>query len=117
MALKEAIKEQQYLRAIGTSIPFLPGLLHPEILYTDSQSAIELAKNPGHHHRTKHIDIQYHYVRQRVQNGTTRLVYIPTSQQLADYLTKPMAAPKWTEFINNIGLITDKNERPANTAN
>ena len=63
MALKEAIKEQQYITAISASIPFFKGLERPETLYIDSQSAIQLAKNPGHHHRTKHIDIQYYYVR------------------------------------------------------
>lgn len=117
MALKEAIKEQQYLKAIGTSIPFLPGLLHPEDLYTDSQSAISLAKNPGHHQRTKHIDIQYHYVREQVQLGATSLIYVPTGEQLADYLTKPTAATKWIDFIQNIGLqgLNGQKERPVNS--
>ena len=105
MALKEAIKEQQYITAISTSIPFFIGIEHPENLYIDSQSAIQLAKNPGHHHRTKHIDIQYHYVRQRVQEGKTNLMHIPTGEQPADYLTKAMPTPKWSGFINAIGLI------------
>jgi hypothetical protein len=117
MALKEAIKEQQYLKAIGASIPFLPGLLHPEDLYTDSQSAISLAKNPGHHQRTKHIDIQYHYVREQVQLGATSLIHVPTGEQLADYLTKPTAATKWIDFIKNIGLqgLNGQKERPVNS--
>lgn len=104
MALKEAIKEQQYITAISTSIAFFRGLEHPETLYTDSLSAIQLAKNPGHHHRTKHIDIQYHYVRQKVQEGKTNLIHIHTSEQPADYLTKAMPIPKWAGFIDAIGL-------------
>lgn len=105
MALKEAIKEQEYLKAIGNALPFFPTLLNPELLYTDSQSAIQLANNPGHHYRTKHIDIQYHFVRQKVQEKDCNLVYVPTEQQLADFLTKAIPALKWKAFIQGIGLI------------
>jgi hypothetical protein len=104
MALKEAVKEQQYITAISKSIPFFTALQGQETLYTDSQSAIQLAKNPGHHYRTKHIDIQYHYVRQQVQEGKIHLMHIQTSEQLADYLTKAVPAPKWSGFIDAIGL-------------
>ena len=103
MALKEAIKEQLYIKAISKEIPFFPKLQQNTIL-TDSQSAMELAKNPGHHHRTKHIDIQYHFVREKVQNNECQLRYIPTKDQLADYLTKAMPNPKWKTFILGIGL-------------
>ena len=74
------------------------------ILYTDSQSAIELAKNPEHHARTKHIDIQYHFVRENTQNGLINLKYISTNQQLADGLTKALDPTKFNYYTTSIGL-------------
>jgi hypothetical protein len=103
MALKEAIKEQLYIRALTKEIPYLRDL-PSYTLYTDSHSAIELAKNPLFHYRTKHVDIQYHFVRENVQNQVTLLEFIPTEGQLADALTKTINQAKWLRFIKAIGL-------------
>ena len=103
MALKEAIKEQLYIRAILAEIPYFKGI-GSKTLYTDSASAIELANNPVFHHRTKHIDIQYHFVREAYQEGLSQLTYIPTEGQLADAMTKPVDQAKWLRFIEAIGL-------------
>ena len=94
MALKEAIKEQIYLKSLFDQISILKDQFENK-LYTDSQSVIELAKNPIYHNRTKHIDIQYYFVRQAYINGLTNLVYIPTENQLADVLTKVIDNNKW----------------------
>ena len=87
MALKEAIKEHMFLRSIFEQIPVLAKALSPDI-YTDSQSAIALAKNPVHHKRTKYIEIQYHFVRAVNESGDIILRYIDTENQLTDALTK-----------------------------
>lgn len=106
MALKEAIKEQEYLKGLTNSIKeFFKAPEGLKTLYTDSLSALELAKNPGHHYRTKHIDIQYHFVREKVQTGACDLRYKPTEDQLADFLTKTISALKWTQILGAIGLI------------
>ena len=90
MAIKEAIKEQQYINAILSELkPILAGTAIECLnIYTDSNSAIELAKNPIYHARTKHIDIQYHYIRECIQKGVSKLIWVPTAGQLADGLTK-----------------------------
>ena len=104
MAIRDAIKEQQYIRGLLSEIAPILGDLAIECLdiYTDSNSAIELAKNPVYHARTKHVDIQYHFVRECIQKGVSQLKWTSTSTQLADGLTK--AVSKWTEFIEGIGL-------------
>lgn len=56
----------------------------------DSQGSIALAFNPVFHARTKHIDIQHHYIRDEVFAGRIRLTYIPVSEMIADGLTKPL---------------------------
>jgi hypothetical protein len=105
MALKEALKEQLFVKAIIHEIPWLNDtILNHSTIYTDSNSAIELAKNPLHHHRTKHIDIQYHFIRELVKDGTTNLVFIPTDKQLADGLTKPLDLTKTQNLVKGLGL-------------
>jgi len=103
MALKEAIKKQIYLKSLFGQIPILKEQFENK-LYTDSQSAIELAKNPIYHNRTKHIDIQYHFVRQAYTSSLTNLLYTPTERQLADGLTKPIDNNKWLKFVQKLGI-------------
>jgi len=71
-ALKELIWLQCFLKEIGYDVS------NQNTIYCDNQSAITLAHNPEHHARTKHIDIQYHFVRNCVEDGMTRLEYSPT---------------------------------------
>jgi hypothetical protein len=109
MALRDAIKEQLYIRTLIDELS-LPISIDSGPIYTDSKSAIELAKNPTYHARTKHIDIQYHFVRETYQKGAVQLTWIPTEGQLADALTKPLAINQWTYFLSNIGLKTAKKD-------
>jgi hypothetical protein len=63
-----------------------------------------LAKNPVHHARTKHIDIQYHFVREKVESGDVQLMYMSTEDMIADALTKPLPRPKFTRLVEKMGL-------------
>lgn len=92
MALKETIKEFLFLRDIFLELGINTG---QNIILTDSKSAIELANNPEHHAKTKHIDIQYHLVRECVQDKIISLEYIPTKDELADILTKALDSPNF----------------------
>lgn len=59
-------------------------------LYVDNQSAIHIAKNPEKHKRLKHIDLRYHFIRDKVNSGIVSLEYIGTAEQIADLFTKPL---------------------------
>ena len=63
-----------------------------------------LAKNPQFHGRAKHIDIQHHFIREKIVNGDIVLEYVPTSEQIADGLTKPLPKPKFDAFRKALGL-------------
>ena len=70
----------------------------------DNQSAIQVAKNPEHHGRMKHMDLRYHWLRDEVEKGTLSVKYIPTDQMAADLLTKPLHKPKVLEACTQLGL-------------
>ena len=70
----------------------------------DNQSAIALANNPVHHARSKHIDIQHHYIRDEVQQGRINLTYIPTEDMKADGLTKPLSHVKFHRFLEQLNM-------------
>ena len=67
-------------------------------IYCDNLSNIQLAKNPVFHARTKHIEVHYHFVRERVLSGEVELTYVPTDRQNADIFTKPLGLDKLRKF-------------------
>lgn len=88
MAASAAVQEALRLRSLLSSLGMEQ---HGAIkIYEDNQGCIALSENPVMHRRTKHIDIRYHFIRERVESGEVKLVYVPTEQQLADLLTKPL---------------------------
>ena len=62
----------------------------PTVTYEDNQGCTALSRNPLHHRKTKHVDIRYHFARERVEAKGVELVCVHTPQQLADLLTKPV---------------------------
>jgi hypothetical protein len=103
MALKEAIKEYLYLISVIKQL----NIENKEkfYLFTDSLSAIGLANNPEHHAKTKHIDIQYHFIREHVTNDTIQLSHISTKEQLADVLTKALSGPTFKYLVRQMNLL------------
>uniref|UniRef100_A0A803N5C9 CCHC-type domain-containing protein n=1 Tax=Chenopodium quinoa TaxID=63459 RepID=A0A803N5C9_CHEQI len=73
-------------------------------LYSDSQSAVQLAKNPMFHYRTKHIKRRYHYTRSLVKDGTMCLRKIAGSKNPADMLTKAVSSDRLRLCRTSIGL-------------
>jgi len=70
----------------------------------DNQSALRLLKNPQSVTQAKHIDVQHHFIRERAMREEVELMYCPTERMWADYLTKPIPAPKFKECIQNLGM-------------
>ena len=62
----------------------------------DSQSAIFLSKNPAYHSKTKHIDVQYHFVRDMVEEKKVLLEKVDTLKNAADSLTKSVSTEKFS---------------------
>ncbi|XAR65337.1 RNA-directed DNA polymerase [Bertholletia excelsa] len=66
----------------------------PTIVYCDNMSAILMTKNPIFHSRTKHIELQHHFIRDMIRKGEISLEFIATNDQLADFLTKTVITEK-----------------------
>ena len=107
MAYKEAIKQsiylEQFLNEIRTILAI--NLATPTTIYSDSQSAIQLSKNPTYHARTKHIDIQYYFVREKIEQNQIRLLYQHTNSLLSDCLTKAVSTEKIKNFLLGSNLV------------
>ena len=85
MAATHASKEAVWLQRLCSSVGLVQGAIRIEC---DSQTAIFLAKNPAYHSKTKHIDVQYHFVRDMIEDKNVLLVKVDTLKNIADALTK-----------------------------
>jgi hypothetical protein len=74
------------------------------IAYCDNVSSVYMSKNPVHHRRTKHIELDVHFVREKVALGELRVLHIPTTQQLADIFTKGLPRVLFTEFRDSLAV-------------
>ncbi len=70
----------------------------------DNQGSIALAYNPVFHSKTKHIDIQHHYIRDKVVSRRIELSYMPTEEMIADGLTKALTHVKFHRFIEQMNM-------------
>ena len=62
----------------------------PTTIWEDNQQTIKWALDPMHHGRNKHLDVRLHYVREQVKKGTVNVKYVPSIENLADLMTKPL---------------------------
>uniref|UniRef100_A0AAV1UIR5 Uncharacterized protein n=1 Tax=Peronospora matthiolae TaxID=2874970 RepID=A0AAV1UIR5_9STRA len=106
MALSEATQEATWLKTFMRDLGEEAGD-NALTIYEDNQGAIALAENPEFHKRTKHIDIRYHFVREKVEKNQVVLQYCPTQDMLADIMTKAIAAPQFTILRTKLGITVD----------
>lgn len=97
IATKELVWLKRFLEELQTSINTRGKLL------CDNQSALKLMKNPEFHQRSKHIDIRFHFVREKFMDGLFEPVYVPTDLQKADIFTKALSIEKFERLRNLIG--------------
>jgi hypothetical protein len=87
-AIKKLLWLQVLLQELGYSLIF------PGIIYCDNQSCITLSANPKYHNWSKHIDLRFHFLREKVQAKILKLQYTSASTMWVDILTKSLTKDK-----------------------
>jgi hypothetical protein len=101
MEATHASKEAIWLQRLCSGI----GLVQQAIrIECDSQSANFLAKNPAYHSKTKHIDVQYHFVRDMIEEKKVSLMEVNTLKNVADSLTKSVSTEKFSWCRGSMGI-------------
>jgi hypothetical protein len=76
------------------------------LVYCDNVSAVYLSTNPVQHQRTKHVEIDLHFVRDRVAAGDVRVLSVPTTLQFAYIFTKGLPASVFLDFRSSLNIYT-----------
>ena len=97
----EATWIQSVLKELGVSQP------KPPSLWCDNLGATYLSVNPMFHARTKHIEVDFHFVREKVALGALDVQFIASGDQLADIFTKPVTHQLLSRFSTNLNLVHD----------
>nr|GFA79202.1 hypothetical protein [Tanacetum cinerariifolium] len=67
--------------------------------YCDSKAAIAISCNPVQHSRTKHIDVRYHFIKEKVEKGIVELFFVRAEYQLADLFTKALPEERFKYLV------------------
>ena len=78
-------------------------------LWCDNESSIKISLNPVQHFKTKHIEIQYHFIRDHIRRGEIELNYVNTHDNLADIFTKPLDEARFRELTHELNIIDSSN--------
>jgi hypothetical protein len=75
------------------------------VIYCDNLSSIQLVRNPVCHARTKHIEVHYHFIREKVLVGEIDLIYVSTEDQVANIFTKVLGTEKHRQFYSMLRVM------------
>lgn len=105
IAASTTVKEIIWLKRL---LMELAGVDEKVELLMDNQSAIRMTKNPEFHKQTKHIEVRYHFIREKYNEEVFEINYVPTDEQLADIFTKPLLKGKFEYFRGKINIVDMK---------
>jgi len=101
-AVANGVAEATWLRQLLQELH--APLRRATLVYCDNISAVYMSSNPVQHQRTKHIEIDLHFVRERVSVGDLRVLHVPTSSQYADIFTKGLPSSVFMEFRSSLNV-------------
>ncbi|KAJ9553288.1 hypothetical protein OSB04_017333 [Centaurea solstitialis] len=104
IAACDAAKEAVWLRNFLSDLRVVASISRPIDIFCDNSGAVAQAKEPREHHKSRHVLRKYHLIRQIIGRGDVRICKIPTEDNVADPLTKPLARAKHEAHANSIGM-------------
>ena len=78
---------------------------YPIVIHYDNTSTINMSKNPVMHAKKKHIEIKYHFLREKVEKKEFKLDYVSTKNYLANIFTKPLPKDTFEYLREKLGVI------------
>ena len=102
VAATSCVCDAIWLRSLLKELGWPQG--EPTKVYVDNKSAMELAKNPVFHNRSKHIDTRYHYIRECIARKEVQVEYVKSQDQIADIFTKPLKHEDFTKLRSLLGM-------------
>nr|XP_009785523.1 PREDICTED: uncharacterized protein LOC104233776 [Nicotiana sylvestris] len=100
-AARQVVGELVWLVTLLEELTIPMNLLIP---FCDSQAALQIARNSVFHERTKHIEVDCHFVRNKLQEGLISLHHVSTSNQLADFFTKSLIGIKHSDILSKLAV-------------
>ena len=100
--MSDVSKESIWLRKLLAGL--FGDMLETTVIHCDNQSCVNLSEIPTFHDRSKHIEMQYHYLWDMVQKVSICLQYIPVDEKIVDVFTKPLYATKFVYFQDKLGM-------------
>ncbi|PNX59385.1 putative copia-type protein, partial [Trifolium pratense] len=107
VARSSAEAEYRVMASAACEMIWLKGLLMT--LFCDNQAAMHIATNPVFHERTKHIEVDCHFIRRQVQNHVIQTAYTRSHDQLADVFTKMLPSTQFHRLLSKLGSLTTTN--------
>ena len=99
----KAICELLWLKKFLTELGFEP---KSEMrLLCDNKAAIDISHNPVQHDRTKHVEVDRHFIKEKLEAKVITIPFVRSSEQLADVLTKPVLSKIFNDSIERLGMI------------
>ena len=103
--MSQAASEVLWLKSLFAELGF--SIAGVPTIWCDNTSAASLAQNPVFHSRTKHIEIDVHFSREKVSSGLLSIQYIPSENQKADILTKALPVARFEFLCGKLSLSID----------
>jgi len=101
-ALADGVAEIKWLLSLLSELGLVAQ--QPSMIWCDNLSARALAANPVQHARSKHIEIDVHFIRDMILSGDLTVSYVPSSYQIADCFTKALTHPLFQQHRSKLGL-------------
>ena len=108
-----AVSENRAMATVTSEIVWLIALLktfgfdhkQPAFLYCDSKAALYVAANLVYHEWTKHIEIDCHFICEKIQDRAIKTFHVPTKHQIADFFIKPLGQKQFFHLLSKMNLI------------
>jgi|UniRef100_A0A2N9GH69 hypothetical protein len=101
-AISDVVCELLWLRILMGELGF--NLEKPVNLYCDNKAAISIAHNPVQNDRTKHVEVDRHFIKEKLTNGIISVPFVKFEDQLADILTKTVSSRVFYSTLFKLGI-------------